>query len=95
MVLIPTVITLNEGRWKQSVFVNLRTKKKEQNKNNTKMIDPFHGRTLEEGITNPRPCNMIDIPPRSDSNEVFSQLLIYNIASLSLCIVAYFKYEVL
>jgi hypothetical protein len=50
------------------------------------MIDPFHGRTLEEGITNPRPCNMIDIPPRSDPNEVFSQLLIYNIASLSLCV---------
>jgi hypothetical protein len=52
MVLIPTVFTLNEDRWKQSVFINLRTKQKEQNKNNTKMIDRFHVRTLEEGITN-------------------------------------------
>jgi hypothetical protein len=35
------------------------------------------------------------IPPRSDPNKVLSQLLIYNIACLSLCIVAYCKYEVL
>jgi hypothetical protein len=49
----------HEERWKQSVFLNLRTKKKEQNKNNTKMIDLFRGRTLEEGITNSRPCTGI------------------------------------